>query len=190
MRVHDAAWFAFVGPLLLCAAAQGTTLARMTVEQMAQAARVVVRARCETNSTEWEHGEIWTHTPFEVEEAWKGSPPSRVTVRLLGGRVGSVTSSVAGVPRFLPGEDVVLFLEANGDGDYSIVSWMQGTFRVWRDGFTGEDTVTQDTASFDTFDPVTRRFGAMGIRRLELSKLRERVAAALHGVHGEGNGRP
>lgn len=180
MRLQDAAWFAFVGPLLLCAAAtQGTTLAKMSVEKMAVVARMIVRARCESNITAWDGGEIWTVTSFEITETWKGEPLAQMNVRLLGGRLGGVTSSVPGVPRFLPGEDVVLFLEPGSNGEYSIVSWMQGTFRVWRDGLTGEETVTQDTAGFDTFDPVTRRFSAAGIRNLALQELKKRVSAAL-----------
>lgn len=187
MRSQDAAWFALIGPLLLCAAtADGTTMARMPIEKMAHVAQVIIRARCEAITTTWDAGEIWTLTTFDVKETWKGSPPARVTTRLLGGRLGGVTSSVAGIPRFLPGEDVVLFLEPMPNGDYTIVSWMQGTFRVWRDGLTGEDTVTQDTAGFDTFDPATRRFSASGIRNLGLQMLRERVAAALR---TEGNGK-
>jgi hypothetical protein len=173
--------------LALCGGAAATTLARMSIAQMSQAAQAVVRARCAGGSAGWDAGEIWTFTSFEVEEAWRGAPPARITVRLLGGRVGNLTSSVAGVPRFRVGEDVVLFLERTPRGDSTVVSWEQGTFRIRRDTATGEERATQDSASFATFDPATRRFAASGERGLPLELLRARVEAAVQ--TGEGRQR-
>jgi hypothetical protein len=168
--------------LALAAASSATTLERMSLARMAQAAATIVRARCAGNSVVWDAGEIWTLTSFEVEETWGGSPPARITVRLLGGRMGELTSLVSGVPRFLPGEDVVLFLEPTPRGDFSVVSWEQGTFRIRRGVPGGQPLVTQDTASFATFDPATRRFDAGGIRDMQLSQFRERIEAALRGA--------
>lgn len=159
--------------------ARATTLERMTLEKLTQSAQAIVRAKCLDNSTAWDAGEIWTSTSFEVQEVWKGSLPDRITVRLLGGRVRNVTSTVTGVPRFRPGEEVVLFLEPSPGGDFSVVSWQQGSFRIRRDAYLGVETVTQDTASFATFDPATRRFQATGIRRAPLDGFRARVDAAL-----------
>ncbi len=160
-------------------AAKATTLARMSVAQMSRAAQLIVRARCVENSTGWDAGEIWTFTSFEVREVWQGSAPARISVRLLGGRVGNLTSSVAGIPRFRPGEEVVIFLERTPRGDFSVVSWEQGTFRVRREAATGSESVTQDSATFATFDPATRQFEAAGIRNLPLETFRARVNAAM-----------
>ncbi|MGH9712509.1 MAG: hypothetical protein ACRD5M_04325 [Candidatus Acidiferrales bacterium] len=166
--------------LFVCVAARATTLMQMSVAEMTRAADVVVRARCLANATGWDAGEIWTFTKFETEDVWKGAPPRVITVRLLGGRTENLTSTVDGVPRFQPGEDVVLFLEPIARGDFSIVSWMQGTFRVRRDRNTGVESVTQDTATFATFDSSTRRFEASGIRDMRLDALRGQVVAAMN----------
>src|SRR5271169_847945 len=40
--------------------ASATTLERMSVAKMTQAAELVVRAQCVANSTAWDGGEIWT----------------------------------------------------------------------------------------------------------------------------------
>lgn len=177
--VFRAALLAVLMAAAITASAAATTLARMSVAQMAQAAPVIVRARCLGNSTGWDAGEIWTLTSFEVEEVWRGAAPARITVRLLGGRAGNITSSVSGIPRFRPGEDVVLFLEPTARGDFSVVSWEQGTFRIRRDAAAGRESVTQDTASFATFDPATRRFEVSGICGLPLEIFRAQVDAAL-----------
>jgi len=166
------------------ATTSATTLARMSVEQMSQVAPEIVRARCLGNSTSWDAGEIWTFTSFEIEEIWRGpatgnAARSQITIRLLGGRAGNLTSTVSGIPRFRSGEEVVLFLEPTRRGDFSIVSWEQGTFRVHHDPSTGLESATQDTASFATFDPVSRRFEATGISNVPIDVLRVRVSAAL-----------
>jgi hypothetical protein len=156
-----------------------TTLMWMSLEQISHAAKLVVRARCVDRATGWDSGEIWTFTSFEVEETWRGSAPSRISVRLLGGRVGDITSTVSGIPRFSAGEEVVLFLEPTPRGDFSIVSWEQGTFRILRDARTGEEVAVQDTASLPVFDPATRRFETAGIRNLAVAALRARVDAVV-----------
>jgi hypothetical protein len=173
-------FFALCVCLLACASVAPTTLAHMSVTKLTHASSLILRARCVENATAWDAGEIWTFTTYEPTEVWKGSAQSRVRVRLLGGRLGNLTSNVSGVPRFRTGEDVVLFLAPTTRGDFSVVSWVQGTFRIRHDQRTGEDTVTQDSASFDTFDPSTRQFTASGIHDLPLQEFRSQIVAALH----------
>jgi hypothetical protein len=173
-----AAWLALA--LLSAHVARATTIERMSLAKMAQAAPLIVRARCAGISVAFDAGEIWTFTSFRIEETWRGDAPLQITVRLLGGTMGNVTSHVSGVPQFRSGEDVILFLQPAKRGDFSVVSWEQGTFRVTRDAAGTESYVTQDTASFATFDPATRRFRATGIRHMPLERFRARVQAALH----------
>lgn len=156
-----------------------TTLLRMSLGQMSRTAKVIVRVRCVESAAAWDAGEIWTFTSFDVDAVWKSFAPARITVRLLGGRVGNLTSNVSGIPRFRAGEEVVLFLEPTLRGGFTVVSWEQGTFRIHRDPRSGEASVTQDTASFAAFNPVTRRFEADGIQSMSLDALRVRVDAAL-----------
>jgi hypothetical protein len=165
--------FACVSPAL------ATTLARLSLAQMARAAQEIVRAQCVGNSVGWDEGEIWTFTTFRVEETWRGGATGQITVRLLGGRTGQLTSIVSGVPRFTPGEEVVLFLQRTSHGDFSVVSWQQGTFRIRRNSASGEETVTQDTASLDTFDPATRHFAMSGIHTMPIARFRVQIETAV-----------
>jgi hypothetical protein len=165
--------------ILSCFDATATTMEKLSVEKMAELANTVVRAKCVSTSTRWDGGDIWTFTSFEVAETWKGSATSQTTVRLLGGTVGSLTSTVTGVPRFRAGEEVILFLEPTKRGDFTVVSWQQGTFRVVRNLRTGLEIVTQDTAAFETFDPQTRAFKSTGIHNVPLEEFRARVKAAV-----------
>ncbi len=166
-------------------AVRATTLARMSIEQMTAAASTVAKVRCLGNGPRWERGEIWTITTFEVLEIWKGQAPPQISVRLLGGRIGNLASTVPGVPRFRPGEEAVLFLEPARAGGLTVTSWAQGTFRIRRDPRTGEERATEDTAAWAVFDPATREFRTSGLRNLALGALRERVDAALEKERSE-----
>jgi hypothetical protein len=178
-RVKHQELFLLLAALLLCPSTGGTTLARMSLAEMSQAAPVIVRAKCVANTVDWEEGEIWTFTEFKVEETWRGEAHAHIMVRLLGGRLGNITSTVSGVPRFRTGEEVVLFLESAPRGNFSIVSWEQGTFRIRRDLRTSQEVITQDTAASPAFDPAARQFTATGIGKQPVHEFRAQVEAAL-----------
>ncbi len=158
---------------------QATTIARLGLDDLAAASDVVARVHCLSNETRWEAGEIWTFARFEVMETMKGAAPRLITVRLLGGRVGHLISTVDGVPRFRPGEEAILFLERTRAGDFSVLSWVQGTFRIHRDPQTGGESVAQDSSAFAVFDPATRQFRPVGIRKMPLEAFKQRLAEAI-----------
>jgi hypothetical protein len=171
--------------VLACAPhAQATTLQRMTLEELTATAPYVVRVRCLAAESRFEEGEIWTLTTFEVLETMKGAIPRRITVRLLGGRAGNLVSTVDGVPRFQPGEELFLFLEPASPSAYSVTSWAQGTFRIRRDPATGAEFVTQDTSGLAMFDPATKQFHPGGVRNLPVEEFRQRIRTALEKLRG------
>jgi hypothetical protein len=163
--------------LLALPAAQATTLQRMSIESMSRAAQAVARVRCLSNTAVMQHGEIWTLTAFAVEQTWRGSLGPQITVRSLGGNMGAVTSTVSGVPRFRPSEEAVLFLESSPYGDYFVLSWQQGTFRIHRDPRTSNETVAQDTSSYAVYDPRTRRTETSAATRMPIAALQARIKA-------------
>jgi len=169
----------------LTGAAHATTLERMSLEKMTQITKTIARVRCVSNVVIWDSGEIWTVTTFDVEQTWRGTLPAQIEVRLLGGTLGGITSTVSGVPRFSPGEEAVLFLERTPSGDFSVVSWQQGVFRIRRNNRGGDESVTQDTASFASFDPRTRRVQAVGISRMRLPDFRAEVEHAIAAAGGK-----
>jgi hypothetical protein len=172
-------WMTLVAIFFLALSAAATTIVKMDLDELTRAAQVVARGRCVASEARLEGGYIWTFTTFEVSETLKGSAARQISVRLLGGKVGHMKSTVDGVPQFRPGEDVFLFLEPTGDGDLSVTSWVQGTFRVRRDSETGQESVTQDSAAHAVFDPVTRQFKTGGVRNMPVEMFRLRVREAV-----------
>jgi hypothetical protein len=162
-----------------------TTFIRVSPERLASVSTLVVRARCVGSAVQVRGGEIWTITSFEVRETWKGGAPAVIRTRLLGGRTAQLTSQVAGVPRFRAGEEVVMFLAPIRGGEYSIVSWAQGTFRIHRDPATSGLVVTQDTASYNDPNSLSMVFEGRAVRNLPLEEFHRRIEMALAGNSNE-----
>jgi hypothetical protein len=173
-------WLLLLGGLLLLAiVASATTFARLRLADLAQNAGAVARLRCVSASSRWEQGEIWTDTRFEVLAAEKGTLPRFVTVRTPGGRVRELESHVDGAPRFLPGEEVYLFLWGRKGEPYRVLGWVQGTFRITRDPATKQERVTQDSAAMPVFDPQRREFRTEGFRNVPVTEFLARLRRAL-----------
>jgi hypothetical protein len=173
-------WILFLAGLaLLAVAASATTLSRLKLDDLAQESTAIARMRCLGATSQWERGEIWTETRFEVLEREKGALPAVVVVRLPGGNVGHLHSHVDEVPRFRAGEEVYLFLWARQGERYQVLGWSQGTFRIARNRQSGLEMVTQDSASAAIFDPGTRAFRRDGIRNLPVAIFKEKLHRVL-----------
>jgi len=190
MRIRMLTLFILVALLSTAAALRATTLARLSLDQLTAAADAVARVRCVSVESRWENGGIWTVTTFGVVETIKGALPVQITVRLPGGRVGHLTASVDGTPKFIAGEEAVVFLEQYSGGlqvepaparagGFTVTGWVEGTFRIGHDPRTARETVTQDSSTFAVFDTATRTFRTEGVRRMPIEQFRERVTAAL-----------
>ena len=165
--------------ILFLPAIRATTLARLSLDQLAAGSDAVARMRCAGAESRWENGSIWTVATLEVLETLKGSLPREIVVRLPGGRVGHLNATVDGTPKFHPGDDAVVFVEQSPAGGFTVAGWVEGTFRISRDPRTGSETVTQDSSAFAVFDAATRAFRAEGIRRMPIGEFHSRIAAAL-----------
>lgn len=165
--------------LLAVVASQGTTLARLSFDELTQRATAIARVRCLGSASLWRNGEIWTETEFEVLEQNKGALPGIFRVSLPGGRVAHLQSRVDGVPNFREGEEIYLFLWNSPGKAASVLGWTQGTFRIVRDPQTGLERVTQDSAAMPLFDVATRKFRHGGVRNLPLPVFQLKLKRAL-----------
>jgi hypothetical protein len=177
IRLRFLLWLA--PALLFLSAAQATTLARLSLDQLAAGSDAVARVRCAGGEARWENGSIWTLTKLQVVETMKGQLPSQISIRLPGGRVGHLTAAVDGTPKFRPGDDAIVFLAVSPAGEYTVAGWVEGTFRISVDPQNGGQTVTQDSSAFAVFDAATRTFRTEGVRRMPIGEFRARLAASL-----------
>lgn len=169
----------FIGIVLIAITASATTLAPLTLADLAQRSTAVARLRCLSTSSFWERGEIWTEARFQALQREKGEIPDTITVRTLGGRVGNLHSYVDEAPAFRAGEEVYLFLWQREGEPYRVLGWSQGTFRIALDPHSGLEAVTQDSSAGVLFDPQTRTFRSAGIRKMPVAVFREQLQKAL-----------
>lgn len=104
---------ACVAALLLACASAARVDGRqysLAVEQAAKDAQSVLVAKAITVTARRDVN-IYTFVDFETVQSIKGSTPPRFTYRMLGGRVDDVeVSSDPPMPKFVPGQQYVLFL--------------------------------------------------------------------------------
>ncbi len=139
----------------------------------------MARVRCVSAESRWENGSIWTVTTFDVVETMKGDLSPQVIVRVPGGRVGHLTASVDGTPKFNSGNEAIVFLQRSPAGGFSVAGWVEGSFHIARDPRTRSEIVTQDSSAFAVFSTATRTFQTEGIRRMPIEQFHARVAAAV-----------
>lgn len=103
----------FLFALLLSAAvpALGTTVIAETIDEAVSRAPIIVRATVRQSQSGTDEHRIWTWTELTITEVLKGQAPKVVLVKQPGGVVGAWGQAVAGVARFVEGEDCVLLLE-------------------------------------------------------------------------------
>jgi len=185
IRIGPRTILTLLAALLALPAMRATTLARLSLDQLASGSDAVARVSCAGGESRWENGSIWTLTTVKVVETMKGNLPSEIVVRLPGGRVGHLAAVVDGTPKFNPGDDAVVFLKRSPTGGFTVAGWVEGTFRISRDPRTGAQTVTQDSSAFAVFDAATRTFRTEGVRRMPIDEFRARVAAAVARSEGK-----
>lgn len=141
---------ALAASLFPVARARGTTMVRMSLEQLSQASSVIVRGHVVSAESHWNaaHTRIMTYTMVAVDQAMKGSPGATVVVQQLGGTVGNRHVYVPGSARLEPQASYLLFLEPAESSRYVVVGMEQGAYRITRDTKTGREIVIQPTGEF------------------------------------------
>jgi len=172
-----ALWATLTGSLLWPAipTALSTTLARLTLEEMSARAAAVVRARCISVAVRADARGLWTLTTFERVETWKGSLPGHIVVRLPGGEAAGMREKVEGAPRFAPGEEAVLFLEPLPGGEWTIVGWVQGAYRIFRNPVSGVEQAAPDAAGALLLQRASGPYQPFAQRAIPLAELRAQV---------------
>jgi hypothetical protein len=134
---------------------QATTALRVSVEQMAKRADIVVRARCVSSEARFtaDRSTIETYVSLKTLEVLGGEAPATLTVLCRGGRVGKSALRVTGQPTFKADEEVVLFIRKAPKGILRVLGWCQGKFRIVRDAEAGTVTASQELSGLCFFRP-------------------------------------
>jgi hypothetical protein len=94
------------------------------------------------------HGvKIVTLVELEIVEVVAGKPPEKVTLQMLGGRVGTEQLTVEGAPRFAVGDEDILFVSGNGRTFCPLYAMMHGRYPVLMNASTGRKYVARNDHS-------------------------------------------
>ncbi len=166
--------------LFLSLAATAATLERLSLDEMTQKSTAIVRAKALSSSTSFVGSTIYTKTRFQVLERWKGPEAATVEVSEPGGTVGPVSQNYSGVPRFVPGQEVVLFLWTGPSGRTQVIGLSQGVFQVERSA-TGEEQAIREASGETMLAPGTGELVRDETLRVPLKSLETRVKSAIRG---------
>ena len=118
--------------------AGAATLVAMDLPQLAAKSDTVVRGEVLGVRTFWDadHRTILSETRIRVDERlWGTVLGGEIAVRSVGGKVGDHEMMADGFPKFVPGEEVLLFLDRREDETVHVTGLQQGHYEVVeRDG--------------------------------------------------------
>lgn len=122
--------------LLVATVAGATTIVLPSDDQLIRKSDLVIAGRVLSTRPVLIDGAVWTETLIVVDKELKGSAPSVVTIRELGGKLPEGEMVVFGTPRYVAGERVLAFLIATPRGDFQTADLFVGKFseRIARDG--------------------------------------------------------
>ena len=133
----------------------GATLERLSLNDMTNRSTAIVRARAVSSSPVLIGSTIYTKTRFQVLERWKGPEGATVDVTEPGGASGQMSQNFPGVPRFSPGQELLLFLWTGPSGRTQVIGLSQGVFEVTRSAATGEVEVSRQPSGERMVAPGT-----------------------------------
>jgi hypothetical protein len=127
--------FSLVFYLFFSDAALAETLQKLSLEELTREADVIIRGRIQKVGSQptADRSNITTVVEVAVVDQWKGQKASSLFLNQPGGSAGGITQAVPGLPRFFPGEEVILFLKRIESDRFATVGGKQGKFVVKTD---------------------------------------------------------
>jgi len=169
--VAPLAALALLASLLLPAPAAATTMVTLELSELCWIADLVVEAEVTSIEAELSDNGVFIKTvaTLRLTHVLKGEAieGDRVLVREWGGRLGGAVTDVPSSPVYIPGERVMVFLEAERKGHlYRTVGMSQGKLTLIEEQDTGRDIVVrvEPPRSLERFEetavqlPAARRY--------------------------------
>lgn len=128
---------------LIAAFVNGSILIRRDLRELCAQADAVFIGTCIARQSYWnpEHTLIFTASTFRVGRYLKGDLGPMPVINEPGGTVDQTTIAAVGVPEFLPGEEVIVFVKRTELGRQSVFGAAQGKYSVVVDPKTGSKYV-------------------------------------------------
>jgi hypothetical protein len=122
MTLGSIRWRTLVLGVVAAAAAAPALASGLSWPQRAGDAPLQIVARCDSRTSRWEGGTIYSYSEVSVLQVVKGAPGDRLTVRQRGGEVDGIGQKVSHVSLLEPGRSYLLFLDVDPTSAWSPTS--------------------------------------------------------------------
>lgn len=138
-------WLLWVGSTV---PALATSVVPPEFAQLVNESSYIIRAIVKSVSAEERMGAngsrlIYSKVELEVKEVVAGRPPTPLVLEVLGGRLSDREMAIAGAPKFIVGEESILFVQNNGHQVYPLVRMMHGMYRIQKESAGGRAQMTR-----------------------------------------------
>ncbi|MBX7116849.1 MAG: hypothetical protein K1X64_21160 [Myxococcaceae bacterium] len=167
--------------ILLAWPALASTVVAVDIPTLSQKAQSIVIGRVTKVASRWASDKSRVVTDIEVAvfETLKGTSVDKVLLVQAGGTVEDVRQVVHGMPSFMPGEDVFLFLEPRGSARFATVGMAQGKFQLQHGGAADAWVVPDLALAGALLDANTGQRLDTQANPLKLEEMKRQVRQAL-----------
>jgi len=122
-----------------------------TFTELVAKAEIVARIEVTGQTSQWDTSAsgqkvIHTYVQCRVIKQLKGAAQATLSLRFLGGQVGTSVMQIPDMPTFVTGQRYIVFVAANGRAFCPLVGVMHGTYSLVTDS-TGTDRVARSNGT-------------------------------------------
>ncbi|HPT28988.1 MAG TPA: hypothetical protein PLZ95_21385 [Bryobacteraceae bacterium] len=169
-----------IGLLLLALQAPGTTLERLSLEEMTATSHIIVRATVLGQTAVQRSSLVYTVYSLRVTERIKGEAANPLQVSVPGGTVGRLRQTFSGSPSLTTGSEYVVFIWRGKSGNLHIIGLSQGLFNLTVNQ-AGEVVLSRGVLDAQLVDKSGRQVQSQPVA-LTLDKLRQMVRSTSEAV--------
>jgi hypothetical protein len=165
----------------LATLAFGTSLQRLTFEELTDNSDAIVTGKVTRSWTAWDSGHhyIWTHYTVQVAGTQKGVQAASVELSEPGGVADGMGMTISGSVAYKVGDEVLVFLQKMPNGMLRTSGWGQGKYTVDSTGRLHAEVPARDVDYVD-FRSGSQVAPLSSLDGLTVQQAGLRVAARLH----------
>ena len=139
---------AIAAALIVAVCGRATSVVPPSFDELVNESDYIVRAVTKSVVAEWRtmpSGKrmIYSKVELEVRETIAGKPPSPLVLEVIGGVVEGRELAISGAPKFVVGEEAILFVQGNHRQIFPLVRIMHGQYPIRRDPVAGREYVAR-----------------------------------------------
>ena len=150
----------------------GSVVLQMDLDELVEDSDAIIQGEVEAVYSQWDQEKklIFTYASIRVDESLKGESRRSLLIRQMGGTVGALTLTVAGMPEFQENSNVIVFLKDSGNGTFQVVGMNQGRYVIL------ENFAVSNLSGVDLMNPKTGLVsGASVVKKVGLEEFKTKI---------------